>query len=163
MWLAPACMCLFGVYGCNSQSSSGNGDGSIEIMDVKFVEATKSGTVVIQADEEPNAWPEVLIEGRVSRVDGTGCLVLERNDDPELPIVGIVWPYGTSVGGSGEDLKIKLTNGEDLRIGDYIEAGGTTLSRSIVTENLGRMPTCSSEVFVAFSPESVSVNQVPGD
>jgi hypothetical protein len=91
----------------------------------------------------------VLVEGRDLNLTGTdeagvgiaGTLGLVADrcvgfvSDGEGSV--IVWPAGTSVSGSGEDLTI-TSEGETVRLGDQVEGG--SLQRNDFPEFDGRLP-----------------------
>ena len=91
----------------------------------------------------------VLVEGRDLNLTGTDeagvgiagtlglvgdrCVGFVSDGDGSV----IVWPAGTSVSGSGEDLTI-TSEGKTVRLGDQVEAG--SLQRSDFPEFDGRLP-----------------------
>lgn len=103
----------------------------------------------------------VLVEGRSLRTQdtaGTGmgvtlaligdrCVGTGKGEDPRI----LVWPAGTSVSGSGEDVTIE-TGGRVLHLGDSV-AGGTT-QRTRYPELDDRLPEeCRRFPLIQFAPD----------
>lgn len=124
-WLIPTAVASLLLTGCGEQPRAVEADG-VTVL----VAGSRSG-------------------GSDQRIVGTlreinGCLGLELNEQNRWIAV---FPEGSEAAGDG--LSVTLSNGSEMRIGDFIEAGGDTYDRGHPLENAPDIPAECGDVSAA--------------